>query len=179
MFSKKAQTISINFLVKFILAIVMFGLGVTLLWNIYAQSTDTSDLLNSDLSSRIVDLNCKPTQVVCVSTSRVEIQAGETYIVDFEIHNNHGVKINYDIEALLEDPDSGAYITLEGDIVLRIPEDRFALDGRSEKGFPIGIATTKKTPKGWYTLRVKISPVAKSGGTALSPVLRRIDIEVS
>jgi len=178
MISKRSQAISINFLVKFILAIVMFGLGVTLLWNIYDQSTSTAQLVNTDLQSRIVDLNCKPAQVVCVSATRVQIAGGKNHIIDFEIHNAHGVTLTYRVDISLEDPaNNNADVLNAGIMTVLVPERSFQILGRSSKGLPIGISTFKTTPKGWYTLRVEIDPLPV-GPNDLPPIVRRIDIEI-
>ena len=167
----KSQGMPINFLVKFILSIVIFGLGVVFLWQIYDQGTG----LVPDPSRSIQALNCRPTEPLCIGTTSLTLSPGNSVAVEVKLFNNRDDDIVYS-QILFEltnatgDPvdDSILYINPR-----RLQEFRVPAKGVNEYG--ILIYPSRTTPLGDYSLQMSLIPQTPSNHPQLT---RRINIFV-
>lgn len=153
----KAQELSINFLVKFILAVVLFGLGTVLMWNIYFASTDTLDVSQQEFDRRIFALNCKPSETVCIGANNLDIASGESVLISVKIFNNHNEEHSYDVTMELRDSDNQPVPTTNYKI---LPTSYVAerISAKDSKELNILFKTDKRMAEGDYALRILVEP---------------------
>ncbi|MFC1768504.1 hypothetical protein ACFLZX_01950 [Nanoarchaeota archaeon] len=144
---KKGVTLSVNFLVVLIIALVLFGMGVKLLWDIFASSSDISQLAWDDYRKQIANLQCRPDERVCYGVEQISVERGEVGIF--------GVKVINILEA--ENPPIGfkievnpaKYINKEGNVT-PFNEDKVGLDWERDL---IDIENNEE-----YTFLIAVSP---------------------
>ena len=171
---KKSQAMSINFLVKFILAIVLFSLGVMLIWSIFNSGKDTLGVSQKEFDKRIFALNCDPSEVVCVGTNNLDISAGDNILIDVKVFNN-GADNLYDIYFSIRDENNN--VIDEAELVSLMPNSYSSqlISAKSSKEFPVQLRTSKKLPKGAYVVRILVS---NNPSSTDDDVPKRIYVEV-
>jgi len=154
---KKAQQLSINFLVKFILALVLFSLGLVLMWNIFHSSKDTLSISQQEFDKRIFALNCKPSETVCVGTNNLIISPGDNILIDIKVFNNNNDELYYDLDFSLMD-ETNNYVD-DSDKALLLPNKYSdeAIGAKSSKDFDVMLKTSKHLPRGSYVVRILVS----------------------
>ncbi len=166
----KGQQLSIEFLVKFILAITLFGLGIVLMWSIFYGSKETFDISQQEFDRQIFALNCKPSEVVCVGTNNLGVSAGENILINLKIFNNHNEELKFKIEFELRNYEDRV-VTSGGDLMPKIYSDEL-INPKSDKEYSVLFKTLKTLPKGDYVIRILVSP------ERLDPIPRRIYVKV-
>ncbi|MFT4310257.1 MAG: hypothetical protein ACMXYC_01355 [Candidatus Woesearchaeota archaeon] len=71
---KKAVELSVNFLVIFVLSMVIFGFGITLVYNMFFSAMDLSKVTDDNLRAQIDDLVCSANTMMCLSGNRQTFQ---------------------------------------------------------------------------------------------------------
>jgi hypothetical protein len=170
----RGQSLQINFLVKFILSIVIFSLGIILVWKIYSDGTSTINIPQTEIDRRIQALNCQPTELICIGADTLKTGGGKNILVDVTLFNNYNDNKNYVMtlqlrNATTDQPLDGESVNIELLPVLYQMEIR----PKSKGEFSFIIKTSKTTPKGFYVVRVGVQP---SGGTMIT---RRVNIEIA
>lgn len=178
----KAQQISINFLVRFILAMVLFGLGVIFMWNIYDASTGTSEGVQGEFDRRIATLNCKPTETVCVNSNKFEIGPGERVLVDLKLSNPQAVDLTYDLDIQIRNSEDEVIVGegyTQADYLEIVPAfyHNQVVESKGELDRPFLISTTNRMTKGSYVARIVVENVA-CGTQCLPEVIKRIQFDV-
>lgn len=174
--SKKSQQISIHFLVVFILAVVMFGLGVMLIWRIFFSSSDVVNISQAEFDKKIFALNCKPSEVVCIGANKVEINPGESVMISLKIFNNHNAELSYDVSYELMDS-SNELLSQEEEETFQLLPLRYSsevIPAKQDKELDVLLKTSKRLPEGDYSLRIKVSPTSLD-----TDIYRRVHIEVN
>ena len=156
--TKKAQALSINFLVKFILAIVLFGLGVSFMWMIFNHGKDLADSPSRDFDEKLFALNCDGKSVICIGASSIDAKRGKSYLVDFEIFNNYNKDLNgVKVFVELRDTDDEFVGSLKGISILPSKQELNVPGLSSTKGSFL-VKVSKETPKieTPYTIRMSV-----------------------
>lgn len=164
----KSQGLPINFLVKFILAFVVFGLGIVFLWSIYEQGRDMA----IDPSQHIRALNCPPTQPICVGASTVSLRGGESALVDVRIFNNRDIDVEYTGASVVIDFEEGGSSTL---VVSPMNAPGFTVGPRSSYRLSFLVTAERTTLKGAYSVRIAIGVPTGSNHPQL---VERINVNV-
>ena len=183
MFDKKAQDLSINFLVKFILAVVIFGLGVILMWNIFYDSTSTAELTQGAFDRRIAALNCNPNDLVCISSNRFALRAGENVLIEMKLQNSFNQELEFNIKMEIRNSNNSVVIGDGATIadhmtVLPLQYSNEVVEARSSKDFPFLVSTTRRAIKGMYVARIEIENSGCSDN-CLPTEIKRIQFEVT
>lgn len=157
----KSQDLSINFLVKFILAITMFGLGVALVWQIFFDSTETANISQGEFEKRIAALNCRPNEVVCISSTAFDVKAGESVLLDMKISNVFSDDLTF-VSTIKILNSTGTEIFGQGivsELIEVLPKiyPSEGIKAKNEKNLPFLIKTTKSLPKGMYVAHIEVT----------------------
>lgn len=171
----KSQGLQINFLVKFILSIVIFGLGVLFIWNIFDDSIATLLIPGQEIDKKIQALNCQPTEMVCVGASTIEISGGEIFLLDVRVFNNFASDVTYNSSVYLLYANSTAYPSSDANISLQPKNFQITVKAKSSNDYSLILQTTKQAPKGEYSIQIKLEPPTGSG---LSNQIKRINLFV-
>lgn len=173
----KSQGLPVNFLVKFILGFVIFGLGVIFIWSIFDDGVRSLMIPSQEIDKRIQALNCRPTEPLCVGTNTLNIRSGERILIDVKVFNNFDSPINYL---------SKVYIVDEGGTIISSPEAPnanmevrpaqfpFTVNPKSNYDYSLLLTTTRSVPRGAYSIRLILVP-----DSGLSNQTRRINVFVN
>ena len=85
--NKRAVELSINFLVIVIISIVVLGLGLNLLYNLYEGSVEIRDVSLEDIDKQIGALVCEGTESACIGKDTQTIKRGDLSIYGLKILN--------------------------------------------------------------------------------------------
>jgi hypothetical protein len=156
--NKRAIELAVNFLVGFVLAIVAFGLGVSLLYTIFNDANDLHGTTQGEINTKITELLCTAKQKICVSGNRVNQKRNELAIYgvfiyniydreeDFDIFISPGIAYNKEKEEVVN--------TLE--LITKHDQKKIAPNDQDHIG--VGIFIPKSTESGTYTFNVRVVP---------------------
>jgi hypothetical protein len=166
----KSQGLPINFLVKFILAFVIFILGVTLLWTIFDQGKE----MTIDPSQHIRALNCRPTEPICVGATSVNLGIRESVAIDVRVFNNRDEPVNYTVTVTRYN-ESGDPISDSNILDLRPGENLppIQVPARGSADFSVLVLAGRNAPKGAYSVRILLE-----SQDSLSNLRRRVNVFV-
>ena len=167
-FNKKAQQLSMNFLVKFIIGVVLFSMGVVLLWTIFNQARGLADTPQQDIDNRIFALNCDSKQSICVGANTLTMNPGDRYLLDVKLYNNADSPMN--AEAVIQLFDEDSYRTTSSvvlpvndakykdkiEIILKEYPDLY-IPAKSSAEFSIAIILSKEAPLGSYAIKIQVN----------------------
>jgi hypothetical protein len=162
--NKRGITLSVNFLVVIILALVILGFSVYFLMDIISGAKGLADATQDDLDKKIESIQCEG--LVCVPVNYKQIQAGKFDIFGVRVYND-GERRDFELTV-------DAYKTAPG-IFYQPTNLTFNLRANEEKRIGIGFEVAKGTPAGLYIFDVKVNK--KGDGLHGSP--NQIRIEVS
>jgi hypothetical protein len=95
---KNAIELSVNFLVLFVLAIVLFGGSVYLINNLYSQAKDAIPKSQEDLNKKIEDLSCSSTETICVINNHAKVSRDQKIVqMGIKVYNVANDKTEYTI----------------------------------------------------------------------------------
>jgi hypothetical protein len=175
---KKSQQLSMDFLVKFILGIVLFAMGVALLWMIFGQARSLAETPQRDIDNRLFALNCDPRQPICVGASTLNMKPGDNYLVDVKLYNNYEHQLTAHALIQLVDEENPTIPTTkyQGNIDLlpqQIPDIIIPAKGNTE--FSILVALSKRAPLGSYAIRINLD---RGGAYNLPDINKRINLYI-
>ena len=173
--TKKAQQLSINFLIKFILAIVLFGMGFIFLKMIFSQSINMMEIPQNDIDDRIFALNCDSKQAICVGRNSLEMSPGELYVVDVKLYNNFNDDMDATAEMFLIDNSSDdATRAYPGKITIRPTYlENIFIPAKGNSEFSFAIILGKEAPEGSYAIRIFVDR-----GPGLEDKVKRINLYI-
>ncbi|MBU0536597.1 MAG: hypothetical protein KKE20_06535 [Nanoarchaeota archaeon] len=87
MTGKKAMELSVNFIVTFIMAIVLFGMGLMFARSIMSGGTELTEEAYDQMSQQIDSLVCSRGESVCISTNNKEIERKQIAVFPITIKN--------------------------------------------------------------------------------------------
>lgn len=88
--NKRGIELSINFLVVVILSIVILGLGIVFVTQIFGQANDIKDMSANDLDESINDLMCLGSEKVCFGFDTLTIKRGNFGVLGVRVTNVMG-----------------------------------------------------------------------------------------
>ncbi|MFT4326322.1 MAG: hypothetical protein ACMXYK_02365 [Candidatus Woesearchaeota archaeon] len=166
--NRKAMELTINFLVTFIVGIVVFGLGVVMLWSIFNSSVDLMNLSHGSIEMRFPALNCNTREDICVGQSVIELTPGDIFLLEVKLFNNFDTQmdVNYTVELLNADNSRAAQTgsPTVGRFQITPEQERFSINGKSEGEISTAVYLERNMPKGVYVIRYTINRVV-SGET--------------
>jgi len=178
--NKKAMQLSINMLVVIILAIVIFGFGVSFLYSTVSKAFKLKGMVDEDLDTQMETILCdKP---VCLSSTYKKIYRKEFEIVGLRIYNTLPNEANFRIVMTpagafdkegADIPDIDDHIIYIVGVEPPLNERTISLTSRTEKGVGIGIEIRKNAPPGTYVFNI----IVKADGDPYPPP-QQIRIEV-
>ena len=156
---KRGIELSVNFLVGFVLAIVLFGLGISLLYTIFHQSEDIYELTQNEIDNRVIELLCNAKQRVCVSGNRVAQERGELAIYGIYIYNIYDQVEDFDVfvEAGIAYDENKEDIENDLDLITRHEEKR--INPNEQDYIGIGVFVPKDAVSGTYIFNVNVAPL--------------------
>lgn len=142
--NKKAIELSINFLVMFILAVIVFSFGVRFIYQLYEEAEDIKRVTIDELDESIGNILCSSSQRVCIGQDKHVVPRGE-----FTIYAVNVINV-FDRDIFLVDirPSDPIGYTRDGDPIYDVDnENQIEVKYRQElvvekfekEGFGIGI----------------------------------------
>jgi hypothetical protein len=183
LFDKKAIELSVNFLVTFILAIVVFGAGMFILRGMINNAESTLDLTQKDLDARINQLSCSSKEAMCLSNNDASTQRGKAIIFGVTINNylTQATKFKITTQQITGIGKDGQEINIALDENQRpnlFPKETSTeVEAKSSQTTAMGINVPKATIPGTYSFVVKVEPEEQNTGFA--PVSKRLTFKVN
>lgn len=87
MLNKKAIELSLNFLVIFIISIIIFGFGIRFISKLSSEAIKLQDITTNELDERISDVVCEGSDRACIGNERMTIRKKEVGIFGLKILN--------------------------------------------------------------------------------------------
>ena len=145
--NKKGITLSVNFLVVIILALVILGFSVYFLASIISRAKGLGEMTQQDLDKKIESIQCEG--IVCIPINYKQIERGKFDIFGIKIYNNKGEFHTFKVEvnAVSKNVLGILWAPKELDVPIRTNE---------EKRIGIGFQIEKNTPPGIYIFNVKV-----------------------
>ncbi len=163
----KGIELSMNFLVVIVLTLVIFGLSISFIMNIYEKATGIQKKTFDDLDKQIGYLRCG-TEQVCIGDKTKEIRRGEFSVFGIRILNVLGTRSRFKIY-VSSSPDNAQISGYSQHPINLLPkettdQDPVCGDGaRCEDVDPdksrdlgLGIDVDKATPKGLYVFDIYV-----------------------
>lgn len=85
--SRRGIELSVNFLVSFILAIVLFSLGIIFTRNLFSGSTEIAQVSQDQLDAAIEDMFCTNSELVCINLNAATLERGQDKIFGITVFN--------------------------------------------------------------------------------------------
>ncbi|MFW5747127.1 MAG: hypothetical protein ACOCWQ_06285 [Nanoarchaeota archaeon] len=157
--------LSVNFLVGFVLAVTIFGMGIFLLYTIFGQAKDLHTLTQDEIDSQVSQMLCSAEEKVCISGNRLPRKPGSLAVFGIYIYNIKPQRETYTIHITDADRSinpSKEYIENELQVVSSTRQ--VTIDANEQENLGAGIQIPRGTKKGTYVFKAEISP--DSGGQA-------------
>lgn len=160
---KKAIELSINFLVMFVLAVVVFSFGVRFIYQLYEEAEEIKRVTIDELDDSIGDILCSSSQRVCIGQDKYLVPRGEFIIFAVNVIN----VLDRDIFLIDVRPSDPIGYTADNDPIYDIDNSKqIEVKYRSElvvekfekEGFGVGIQVPKSGVRsGTYIFDVILS----------------------
>lgn len=85
--NRRGIELSINFLVTFILAIVLFGLGILFAKNLFGGSNELVDVTQEQLDDAIERMFCNQNELVCLNLNSLTLARGDSHVFGVMVLN--------------------------------------------------------------------------------------------
>ena len=85
--NKSAVELSVNFLVIIILSITIFGFGIKFVYDIFDKAIDLQKMTEKELDDQIGEMNCQPTEMICLPKDMINMRLGQLEIIGIRILN--------------------------------------------------------------------------------------------
>ena len=95
---KKGIELTVNFMVMFILAIVVFGFGIYFITKLFQGGQDIYEQHAGSMQSAVEKLRCEETDLICMNRYRTEIRRGESDFLAISIKNRRGQSVDLRFE---------------------------------------------------------------------------------
>jgi hypothetical protein len=158
----KGIELSVNFLVGFVLAIVLFGLGVSLLYTIFNQSTSLHEITQDQINSQITALLCSAKEKVCIAGNRVPHERDTLAIYGVYIYNIYDTQGNFTVrvEPGIAVDQNENFINNTLDLITRTESKRIPPNSQDDLG--IGVFIPRNALAGTYVFDVYIIPTIQN-----------------
>ncbi len=150
--NKRAIELSINFLVTFILAIVIFGMGMFLLRGFMTGAEDSLGITEDELNRRIASLSCDATRnTICLLNDKQTASVNDIHAFGVTVNNylNQGSEFRITFDGWTT-PEGGSSLTIFP------PDATFEIGAKSQIPRSFGINIPRGTTPGEYSFRVRV-----------------------
>lgn len=158
MLNKRAIELSLNFLVIFIISIVIFGFGISFIKRLSSEAIDLQDIAIADLDKRISDVICEGSDRVCIGRERLTIRRKELGVFGLKILNmldSQEFEIKVDPSSPLGYKKDNTPIT-DPPLLVNPPSRAVRIGKNEEKQVGIGVQVPPNAASGTYILNVDI-----------------------
>jgi len=161
--NKKAIELSMNFLVILVLSLVIFGLSISFILNIYGKAKGLQARTFEDLDRQIGFLRCG-TEQVCIGDKSKEVRRGDFVVYGIRVLNIYkdrtkfrvSIKPNNDVNA-----DADSQFGTPGHLLLLLPSEDTArlefLDPDKSRDFALGVEVETSLASGTYVVDVFVA----------------------
>ncbi len=159
MVSRKGMELSVNFIVTFILAIVLFGMGLIFARSIMTGGTELTEETYERFDQQIGQLVCSRGESICLSTDSRAIERGKVDVFPVTIKNQFPDEAVFKMAVSLVrafDSNNDPIPDTEWDIGLLYNEDEFSLDPGDSDTVPVLVSPQKGTTAGKYSFNVNV-----------------------
>jgi hypothetical protein len=139
--NKKSQAIAVDTIVKIILGITIFGIGIVLFTQIFFESENQTEDLTRKIKNNIQKLECKGDDNICVSS--INMRIGEEQTISVYISNKKDSDIKYSIK--INNLDSEGILKKDscGDLLINYYKKPIRISTGTSSSLPISIKTTR------------------------------------
>ncbi len=170
MFNKRSIELSLNFIVIFIISVIIFGFGIKFISNLSSEATELQEITISELDQRIGNLVCEGADRVCIGIDRKTIKRSNFDVFGIKIINildspDFEIKVSPSSPAGFKKDKS----PISSSNLIVIPKERtINIEKNEEKSFAIGIQVPQNAVSGTYIFNVEITE--KQNGNPYSPI---------
>jgi hypothetical protein len=144
--------LSVNFLVVLIMAIVVFGLSITLLYKIVDKTEGLRGKQLDELDRAIGYLTCKSADQVCFDTTRKTIPRSEFQLFTIKILNINNQRTRFRVRFRTEEV--GGFDSAD---LFRLPREREVLiSPDKEEQFALGVEVPDDALSGTYVFNIRV-----------------------
>ena len=160
--SRKAIELSVNFIVTFILAIVVFGMGIIFARNIMSGGTELTQQTYEKFDQQIGELTCSRGESICLSSSTKDIERGKVDAFPVTIKNDLKEKTAFimNVEpsrAYNSDNTEMTIPTGEWNIDFLYDDTEFTLEPGESRTIPVLVSPKKSAVTGKYSYNAVFS----------------------
>jgi hypothetical protein len=193
--NKKGIELSVNFLVTFILAFVVFGFGIYFASTISDEAFSQADVTEEFLNQRIQQIACSSSDKICISNNYAELRRGDTEAVGVFINNfesspdkrvfqmeQFGSGKRYEDDGSIGESVSGSdspLLLMPGSTDVANPVTSKSIDARSVGNMGFAVFVPKTAESGKYVYTIEISDITSSGVLGASDPLDTIRKKVT
>lgn len=161
MLNKQAVELSLNFLVIFIITIVIFGFGISFISRLSSEATELQELTISELDEKIGNIVCEGSDRVCVGIDRKTIIRKNFDFFGLKILN---VLDSQDFDIVVFPPstelgfkkDKTPIAKTSPNLIVNPASRSVFIEKNEEKNVGIGIEVPANAIPGTYILNVEI-----------------------
>ncbi|MCX8147380.1 MAG: hypothetical protein N3D84_02845 [Candidatus Woesearchaeota archaeon] len=170
--NKKAIELSINFIVIFILSIILFGFGIYFARMIMGGGTELTEKTFEEFDKRIGELVCGRGESVCINANNKQIQRTKTDYFPVTVKNDlketHRFMINVDLSRIYSNTNDLIYqkgtTTPASNFVNIMPNSHeITLEAGESNTIPILVQPLKEAVAGQYSFDVLVYYLDSSG----------------
>jgi len=163
MFNKRSIELSLNFIVIFIISVIIFGFGIKFISNLSSEATELQEITISELDQRIGNLVCEGADRVCIGIDRKIIKRKEFEIFGLKILNVLDSQ-NFDI-SILPVEEYGEVVVIKKDgakvlsdigLIVQPSFRRVYIRLNEEAKIGIGVEVPANAVSGTYIFNVEI-----------------------
>ena len=161
--SKKGIELSVNFLVMFILGIVVFGMGIYFVQVITSQAFDANQYTQDYLNAQIESISCSARDKVCITNNFQNLRRGDVEFVGLTIYNYGEDELDFTItpnfrRAYNLDDSVNNEFNENADYAPRLilVEDTISIQARTQQQVGLAISVPRDAPSGRYVWTVEI-----------------------
>ncbi len=181
--NKNAIELSVNFLVMFIIGIVVFGMGIYIVQQIATQAFESDRYTQDYLDSQIESISCTARDKVCVTNNFQQLRRGEVGFIGLFIYNYNETANNATFTITPEpvrayDVDDAQMTEMYADIpdlqpneprIIVVNED-VTIPAKQQQRIGLGVSIPDDAPSGRYVWNIEI--------TGLEPIVERVTFYV-
>lgn len=160
--SRKAMELSVNFIVTFILAIVVFGMGIMFARNIMSGGTELTQQTYEKFNQNIDELVCSRGESICLSSSTKDIERGKIDSFSVAIKNDLKDRTTFKMEvtpsrAYNSDNTEMTLSTGGWNIDFMYDESEFSLEPGESRTIPVLVSPKRSAITGKYSYNAVFS----------------------
>jgi len=156
--NKRGIELAINFLVTFILAVVIFGAGLFIVWDVGEMTENELNDIVEGLDKRITELSCSTKDKVCIAGNEAKTKRGKTLYFTVNLNNYLSTPMNFTIT--VDNTTAKAYKgdnEIENIRPLLLPsQQNISINPKSQGQKAFAVVMPKNTLAGQYFYTVRV-----------------------